>query len=155
MLKHLVVAALSAGLVACGGTEPAPEAQQPKQATMDGREVVSVSAMLAASQDGQVVVDMRNTNLGFRVEKGVDYSAITVICPSSRVMNMEKWLPELASQFQKSPADLKQGFTMFPYMAPEKGSVTQQSAPTCTDSEGNICDSEREPDGSWTCFCSV
>jgi hypothetical protein len=34
-------------------------------------------------------------------------------------------LPELASPFQKSPSDLKQGFTLFPFMAPALGTVTQ------------------------------
>jgi hypothetical protein len=151
MFKHLAMASLCAGLIACGGSQPAPETQQPTQVTMGGREVVSVAAMLASSPDGKVVVDMRNTELGFRVEQGVDHSAVTIICPSSRVMNLGAWLPELAAQFQKSPADYERGFTMFPFMAPE--GVTQQAAPVCIDDMGNYCDAEREPNGSWTCLC--
>lgn len=151
MFKHLALAAACAGLIACGGTESAPSTEQ---VTMDGREVVSVGDMLSRSEDGKVVLDMRNSNLGFRVEPGVDHSAITIICQSERVMNLGRWLPELASQFQKSPAQMKQeGVTMFPFMAPAKGTVTEQSAPVCIDSNGNHCQSYREPDGSWTCFC--
>lgn len=159
MFKHLVVAAASVGLFACGGKEPAPEAEQPAQpapngaVSVAGRQVVSVSEMLASSPDGQVVVDMRNTDLGFRVEAGLNYSAVTVICPSSRVMNMEKWLPELASNAQRSVSEMKQGFTMYPFMAPAPGTVTQQAAPVCIGPDGTSCGSEREPDGSWTCLC--
>ena len=153
MLKHLAMAAACAGLIACGGSQPAPEPEQSPQATMDGRKVVSVGEMLASSPDGKVTVDMRNTDLGFRVEKGLDFSAITIICPSSRVMNLDAWIPEVAYNAGKAPSGFEQGFTMFPYMAPAPGSVTQQRAPICIDSEGNYCDSELEADGSWTCLC--
>ncbi|MCP3137002.1 hypothetical protein [Pyxidicoccus xibeiensis] len=155
MFKHLAMAAACAGLIACGGKEPAPEPEQTQQqVTMDGREVVSIADMQASSPDGQVTVDMRNSNLGFRVEPGLNHSKVTVICPSSRVMNLKQWMPELAAEFQTSPAQLeKRGFTMFPFMAPAPGTVTEQSAPVCLDSMGNHCGSEREPDGSWTCLC--
>lgn len=153
MFKHLVVAAACAGLIACGGTQSSPEAEPSEQATMDGRKVVSVGEMLASSPDGKVTVDMRNSNLGFRVEKGLDFSAITIICPSSRVMNLAKWIPEVAHSNGQAPSDYKKGFTMFPFMAPAAGSVTEQSAPVCIDSNGYNCGSEREPDGSWTCLC--
>ena len=126
MFKHLAMAALSAGLIACGGTEKAPETVQPAGNTQG---VVSVSELLASSPEGQVVVDLRNTSNGFRVEPGVDYSAITVICPSNREMNLEKWLPELAAEFQTSPAALQKGFTMYPHMAPAKGSVQAMYVP--------------------------
>lgn len=150
MLKHLVLAAACAGLMACGGTE---SSSQPKLPTMDGRKVVSVTEMQSRSADGQVTVDMRNTDLGFSVEPTVKHEAVTVICPSGRVMNLGAWIPELASQFQKAPSDLERGFTMFPYMAPAAGTVTQQRAPVCINGDGSYCDSEREPDGSWTCLC--
>ncbi|MFP2926328.1 hypothetical protein ACLESO_14130 [Pyxidicoccus sp. 3LG] len=151
MFKHLAVAAACAGLIACGGKEPAPE-QTEQQVTMDGREVVSVGAMQAASPDGKVTLDMRNSNLGFRVEKGVSHGDITIICQSNRVMNLGTWLPQLASEFGKAPSDMEKGFTMFPYMAPAAEGA-QKPAPVCIDSNGNHCPSYREPDGSWTCFC--
>ncbi|MFY0526968.1 hypothetical protein ACN28I_28795 [Archangium gephyra] len=151
MLKHLVTAALGLGLIACGGTEKAPETAQPAGNTQG---VVSVSELLASSPEGQVVVDLRNTRSGFRVEPGVDYSAINVICPSDRVMNLEKWLPELAAEFQTSPASLEKGFTMYPHMAPAKGSVQALAAPLCVSPDPYTqCYLHREPDGSWVCFC--
>lgn len=159
MFKHLVMAAAAAGLIACGGKEQTPESQQPEQPAPNGaisvadRQVVSVSEMMASSPEGRVTVDMRNTSLGFRVEPTLNYSAVTIICPSSRVMNLEQWLPELAGQTQRSISDLRDGFTLYPFMAPPEGTVTQQSAPVCIDANGNYCDSEREPDGSWTCLC--
>ena len=159
MFKHLVMAVAAAGLIACGGKEQAPEAQQPEQPAPSGaisvanREVVSVSELAARSPGGQVTVDMRDTELGFRIEPTLDYSAVTIICPSSRVMNLEKWLPELAGQTQKSISDLRKGFTLYPFMAPAEGTVTQMAAPVCIDADGNYCDAEREPNGSWTCLC--
>ena len=154
MFKHLAMGALCAGLIACGGKESSPEAEQPAQNALASRQVVSVGEMLARSPDGQVVVDMRDTDLGFRVEEGLNFSAVTVICPSSRVMNLEKWLPELASISQTTPAQMEKGFTMYPFMAPAKGSVTQQSAPICTSPDPyTTCNAEREADGSWSCIC--
>jgi hypothetical protein len=151
MFKHLALAGLSAGLIACGGTEettPAADQTAPPQG------VISVSELLASSPEGQVVVDLRNTRNGFRVEPGVDHAAINVICPSDRVMNLEKWLPELAAEFQTSPAALAKGFTMYPFMAPEEGSVRAMSAPVCVSPDPYTeCYLHREPDGSWVCFC--
>jgi len=157
MFKHLAMGALCAGLIACGGgTESSPETQQPAQsADLASREVVSVAEMLANSPDGKVVVDLRNTNQGFRVEGGLDYSAITVICPSSRTMNLKEWTPELASIMQTTPAKVEKGFTMYPFMAPAKGTVTQQAAPVCTSPDPyTVCNAEREADGSWSCMCT-
>jgi len=149
MIKHLAMAAFSVGLIACGGTEKAPEAEQTA-----GKQVISVSELLANSPEGQVVVDLRNTSNGFRVEPGVDHSAVNVICPSDRVMNLEQWLPELASEFQTSPAALEKGFTMYPFMAPKQGSVTAMAAPLCVSPDPYVqCYLHREPDGSWVCFC--
>lgn len=152
MFKQLAMAAFSVGLIACGGTDTAPEAEQTA-----GKQVISVSELLASSPEGQVVIDLRNTTNGFRVEPGVDHSAINVICPSDRVMNLEQWLPELASEFQTSPAELEKGFTMYPFMATKmttkKWGITASSAPVCIDAEGNYCYTHREPDGSWVCFC--
>jgi hypothetical protein len=158
MFKHLALAAAAAGLIACGGKEQAPEAQ-PEQPASNGaisiahRQVVSVSEMLASSPDGRITVDMRNTDVGFRIEPTLDYSAVTVICPSSRVMNLESWLPELAGSTRKSISDLRQGFTFYPFMAPPEGSVSQQYIPRCEDADGNICEAEKEADGSWACVC--
>lgn len=150
MFKHLAMAALGAGLIACGGSETAPEAQQP----VNTQGVISVSGLLASSPEGKVVVDLRNTTNGFRVEPGVDHSAVNVICPSDRVMNLEKWLPELASEFQTSPAALQKGFTMYPFMAPKQGSVGAMGAPVCVSPDPYTqCYLHREPDGSWVCFC--
>ncbi len=150
MLKHLALAAVGAGLIACGGMETAP-AEQPASNT---QQVVSVSGLLANSPEGSVVVDLRNTSQGFRVEPGVDAAAVNVICPSNRVMNLEKWLPELASEFQTSPAALRKGFTMYPFMAPKQGSVQAMAAPVCTSPDPYVqCYLHREPDGSWVCFC--
>jgi hypothetical protein len=148
MIKHLALAAFSVGLIACGGTETTVEAEQTA-----GKQVISVSELLASAPAGQVVIDLRNTTHGFRVEPGVDHSAINVICPSNREMNLEKWLPELAAEFQTSPAALEKGFTMYPFMAPKKGGVTAMAAPVCVDADGNHCYTHREPDGSWVCFC--
>lgn len=159
MFKHLVMAVAAAGLIACGGKEQAPEAQQPEQPAPSGaisvanREVVSVSEMMARSPEGRITVDMRNTDLGFRIEPTLDYSAVTVICPSSRVMNLEQWLPELAGSTKKSISDLRQGFTLYPFMGPPEGTVNQMSAPVCQDAYGNYCEAEREPNGTWTCLC--
>lgn len=151
MFKHLALAAACAGLIACGGTE---STEQPPEVTMDGREVVSVGEMLAKSPDGKVTVDMRTNELGFRVEKGLDHSAITIICPSSRVMNLDKWIPEVAASNGQAPSDYAKGFTMFPFMAgSDSTDGMQKPAPVCTDSMGNTCSSEKEPDGSWTCLC--
>ncbi|WP_164010789.1 hypothetical protein [Pyxidicoccus trucidator] len=151
MFKHLALAAACVGLIACGGTE---STEQPPEVTMDGREVVSIGEMVAGSPDGKVTVDMRNSNLGFRVEKGLDLNAITIICPSSRVMSLDALLVEAASQTGKAPSDYAKGITMFPFMAGSEGSEgIQKPAPICIDDAGNYCDSEREPNGSWTCLC--
>ena len=104
--------------------------------------------MVANSSNGQVVVDMRNTDLGFSVEQGLDYSAITVILPDSRVMNLEKWLPELAAVLQTTPARLQEGFTLYPFMAPATGTVTQFQ-PVCP----RFCDMLPHGDGTYSCFC--
>jgi len=149
MFKHLALAAACAGLIACGGTE---SIEQPPEVTMDGREVVSVGEMLAGSQDGKLTVDMRNSQLGFRVEKGVDLNAVTIICPSSRVMSLDSLLVEAASQAGKAPSDYAKGVTLFPFMAGSDDGALKP-APVCIDSMGNYCDAEREPDGSWTCLC--
>jgi hypothetical protein len=155
MFKHLAMAALSAGLIACGGTEQAPETVQPgQQSGVSGREVVSVSSMMANAPGGQLVVDLRNSDLGYRFEQGLDHSAITIICPSSRVMNLEKWLPALAAEVQTTPAQLQKGFTMYPFMAPAPGTVTAQYIPACgNNSDGTACKAEKESDGSWACVC--
>ena len=155
MFKHLAMGALCAGLIACGGTESAPaEVEKPAQTSdLASREVVSVGEMLASSPDGKIVVDLRNTDLGFRVEGGLDHSAITIICPSSRVMNLEAWLPELSAEVKTTPAQLQKGFTMYPFMAPAKGSVTAQYIPSCQNSDGTYCEAEKEKDGSWACVC--
>lgn len=153
MFKHLTLAAACAGLLACGGKEQAPEPETSQQVTMDGREVVSVGELLAKSPDGKVTVDMRTHELGFRVEKGLDFSAITLICPSGRVMNLDMFIPEVAHNAGKAPSDYEKGFTMFPFMAGSAGDGLQKPAPVCIDSMGNYCDAEREPDGSWTCLC--
>ncbi|MFP2909057.1 hypothetical protein ACLESD_29245 [Pyxidicoccus sp. 3LFB2] len=151
MFKHLAMAAACAGLIACGGTE---KNEQPPEVTMDGREVVSVGEMVASSPDGKVTVDMRTHSLGFRVEKGLDLNAITIICPSSRVMSLDALLVEAAAQNGKAPSDYAKGVTMFPFMANPGGTEgVQKPAPICIDSMGNNCGSEREPDGSWTCLC--
>jgi hypothetical protein len=156
MFKHLAMGALCAGLIACGGTsEPTPEGQKPAPASaVENREVVSVGAMLANAPGGKLVVDLRNSDLGFRFEQGLDHSAITIICPSSREMNLEKWLPELAAEVQTTPAQLQKGFTMYPFMAPAPGTVTAQYIPACgSNSDGSACQAEKEKDGSWACVC--
>ncbi len=151
MFKHLALAAACAGLIACGGTD---STEQPPEVTMDGREVVSVGEMLAGSRDGKATVDMRTNELGFRVEKGVDANAVTIICPSGRVMSLDALLVEAAAGAGKSPADYARGVTLFPFMADsDTTGGMEKPAPICIDDMGNYCDSEREPNGSWTCLC--
>jgi hypothetical protein len=151
MFKHLAMAAACAGLIACGGTE---STEQPKEVNLDGREVVSVGEMVSKSPDGKTTLDMRTNDLGFRVEKGVDANAVTVICPSGRVMSLDSLFVEAASQVGKAPSDYAKGVTLFPFL---KDSDTvgglQKPAPICTAPDGTTCDSEKEPDGSWTCLC--
>jgi hypothetical protein len=155
MFKHLALAAASAGLIACGGTstEPTPEADQPalpEAAAEYTQKVVSVSEMMASSQDGRVVIDLRSTTNGFHVERSVDFSAVDVICPSNRVMNLNQWVPELASELQTSPSSLRDGFIMYSSMSNEhRGEVQAQSAPECV----SPCTLHREPDRTWVCFC--
>lgn len=154
MFKHLVVAAASVGLFACGtASEPTAEADQPvlpEAAAEYTQGVVSVSEMMARSPDGQVVIDLRNTTSGFHVERSVDFSAVSVICPSNRVMNLKQWVPELAGEFQTSPSALKDGFIMFSSMSNEnRGEVQTQRIPPCT----APCYLHQEPDRTWVCFC--
>lgn len=148
MHKYLAIAALGLGLAACGETTSAPAPELPSASASYVGEVHSVSDMLAASENGRVVVDLRDTKNGFWVAPGTDFSAVDVICPSERRMNLEAWMPELASELGTTAARMEKGFTMFSSMK-SSGDVSQQSAPPCYDP----CYLHREPDRTWVCFC--
>jgi len=148
MHKYLAVAALGFGLMACGETTGAPAPELPSESASYVGEVHSVSDLLAESKNGRVVLDLRHTKSGFWVAPGTDYSAVDVICPSEARMNLETWLPELATEFGTDRARLEKGFIMFSSMK-RSGEVSQQNAPPCTDP----CYLHREPDRTWVCFC--
>lgn len=109
-MRVVLVLALASSLVACGGTK---EAEGTEKYADVVSETHNVSDMLARSETGRVVLDLREPLIGYNIEKGVDYSAIDVICPGDRRMNLERWVPELASRFQVPPAALKNGLFMY------------------------------------------
>ena len=148
MNKYLAIAALGLGLAACGETTSAPAPELPSASASYVGEVHSVSDMLAESESGRVVIDLRDTKNGFWVAPGTDFSAVDVICPSERHMNLKAWMPELASELGTTPARMEKGFTMFSSMK-NTGDVSQQKIPPCYDP----CYLHPEPDRTWVCFC--
>jgi hypothetical protein len=146
MLKRFACAILCLGLLACG-SEPAPATEEPMNSPDNANSVHVVSEMLARSEDGRVVIDLRDTEDRFLIEKSVDYSAIHIICPGGRVMNLERWVPELAFEFKVAPSQLKHGFLMYTSSASTRNEV-EQMAPVCQMG----CYAHFET-GTWTCFC--
>jgi hypothetical protein len=142
MLKHLKLVVLCVGLAACtvSGADETPLTEAHVSAT----ETVSISDLVADSESGTVVIDLRSSAARYQFEPGVDYGAVDVICPGDRSMNMKSWLPELAVEFHMDVAELEAGFIMY---ASSKGG-TMNAAPVCE--EG--CHAHYEFN-KWVCLC--
>jgi len=143
MFKRLTFATLCFALAAChvDGAGEASEGQS-GQAT----EAISVSELVATSENGTALLDLRSTSDRYWFEQDMEYAAVDVICPSGRAMNMASWLPELESELGTQLTDREDGFEM--YSSKKIGS--HQKAPPCTDP----CYLHLEPDHTWVCFCA-
>jgi hypothetical protein len=144
MLKHLALAALGTGLIACGDTESVEGAGQYDGAVS---QVHNVSEMLSRSESGRVTLDLRNTAVGFQIDRNVDYSAVDVICPGGRQMPLSRWVPELAADFEVAPSELNDGLFLYQ----PRGDVTAFGPPyyNCAPD----CYVHIEDNGWTTCTC--
>lgn len=142
MFKQLALAALGAGLAACGSESVEGAGQYAGEVS----EVHSVSDMLSRSESGRVTVDLRNTAVGFHIQRGVDYSAVDVICPGDRQMNLASWVPELAAEFLVAPAELTDGLFLYT----PRGDVNAAGPILVCTPE---CYIHSEPNGGRVCVC--
>jgi hypothetical protein len=147
MIKHLALAAACVSLLACGTESSETGSVVPEKYADEVSQVHVVSDMLARSENGRVVLDLRNSEDGFFIERGVDASAVDVICPSNRVMNLEQWRPELASEFQVAPAELEKD--LFLYSPSSRIDADNNLIPVCADG----CYLHREANNQWVCIC--
>jgi hypothetical protein len=142
MFKYLALAALSAGLVACGDSQSSGGLERYAD---EVSEIRDVSEMLSRSGDGHVTVDLRHPEVGFFLRAGMNPASVDVLCPGDRQMNLVTWVPELASDSPESAA-LEE--SLFLYMP--RNNVSASGAPVCA--EGCYAHPEN---GTWVCRCTV
>ena len=148
MLNTFKYAAITAFCVASFGcaTSESDQSRVPEKYARYVEEVVPVSDLLTESSSGSVLLDLQQATTGYWFEEGIDYSAIDVLCPSGRVMNLEQWMPELATEFGVPVSELQGSFIMFTRF----DGAQPEDAPICD--EG--CYAHRETNNTWVCRCS-
>lgn len=148
MIKSLASLSLCLLLTACAANEPLTEPAPPRLPPAAASYVtgmVRVSDLVAESTTDRLVIDLQNTRDGFWFEPNLDVGAIDIVCPSGRVMNIESWMINLASDKQQTFTNNEDFVVYSSTSSPRE----PNSAPVCD--EG--CSPEREPNGTWSCIC--
>ena len=74
-------------LIGCGTQAAVPE------------KVVSVGGMISEANGSNVTIDLRHDNIEYVVDRGVDISGVTLICPNSQSMPFAAWVMERSLEF--------------------------------------------------------
>lgn len=148
MMKSLASLSLCLLLTACTANAPLTEPEPPRLPAGAASYVtgmVRVSDLVAQPTTDRLVLDLRTTKDAFWFEPNLDVSSIDITCPSGRVMNIEAWMTNLASDKQESFANDENFIVFSSTSAPQDPGA----APVCDDG----CSAEREANGTWSCVC--
>ena len=149
MMKSIASLSLCLLLAGCAANAPPAELEPPRLpegAASYVTGIVRVSDLVAQSTTDRLVLDLQTTRNGFWFEPNLDVSTIDITCPSGRVMNIESWMTNLASDKQQLFTNDENFIVFSSTSAPQD----PNSAPVCDDG----CAAEREPNGTWSCVCS-